>query len=117
MTYAASDLGYVLFLKVQFSQGILPRYPISQNTKFESKYLIRPIERSRFISVLKIFKITGISAILLIISLGICGALAVRAHMRRKRLLEKILQLQFNKTIAEVGLALIAPIQGWKFRV
>ena len=34
--------------------------------------------------------------------------------MRRKKLLKKILQLQFNKTIAEVGLALIAPIQGWK---
>lgn len=51
-------------------------------------------------------------AILLIISLGICGVLAVRAHMRRKKLLKKILQLQFNKTIAEVGLALIAPIQG-----
>ena len=53
-----------------------------------------------------------ILAILLIISLGICGVLAVRAHMRRKKLLKKILQLQFNKTIAEVGLALIAPIQG-----
>ena len=51
---------------------------------------------------------------MLIISLGICGVLAVRAHMRRKKLLKKILQLQFNKTIAEVGLALIAPIQGWK---
>ena len=53
-----------------------------------------------------------ILAILLIISLGICGVLVVRAHMRRKKLLKKILQLQFNKTIAEVGLALIAPIQG-----
>ena len=71
--------------------------------------------RASITMVYRLFNIVynkRILAILLIISLGICGVLAVRAHMRRKKLLKKILQLQFNKTIAEVGLALIAPIQG-----
>ena len=71
--------------------------------------------RASLTMVYRLFNIVynkRILAILLIISLGICGVLAVRAHMRRKKLLKKILQLQFNKTIAEVGLALIAPIQG-----
>ena len=71
--------------------------------------------RASLTMVYRLFNIVynkRILAILLIISLGICGVLVVRAHMRRKKLLKKILQLQFNKTIAEVGLALIAPIQG-----